>query len=78
MLQIKTKLGIKPYNVNGGPSCFGDSGGPLWQLRQKRDGTKVPVLIGVFSFMLWGTCTGRADPGYYVKVADLHDWILKV
>ena len=29
---------------------------------------KYPVLEGVFSFMLWGTCRGRKEPTYYNKV----------
>ena len=30
---------------------------------------KYPVLEGVFSFMLWGTCRGRKEPTYYNKVS---------
>ena len=57
---------IKKHYINGGPNCFGDSGGPLWRFveaesKLENESTKkkkVPVLIGVFSFLLWGTCHG--------------------
>ena len=50
---------INPYDIDGGPACFGDSGGPLWRtVIDKKTKKKVPVLIGVFSFTLWGTCHG--------------------
>ena len=50
---------VKPYNIDGGPACFGDSGGPLWKaVTDNKTNKKVPVLIGVFSFTLWGTCHG--------------------
>ena len=57
---------IKKHYINGGPNCFGDSGGPLWRTveaesKLENESTKkkkVPVLIGVFSFLLWGTCHG--------------------
>ena len=29
---------------------------------------KFPVVEGVFSYMLWGTCRGRKEPTYYNKV----------
>ena len=57
---------IKKHYINGGPNCFGDSGGPLWRTvdahsKLENDTIKkknVPVLVGVFSFLLWGTCYG--------------------
>ena len=49
----------KRHHINGGPACFGDSGGPLWRVVNDKITKKdVPVLIGVFSFTLWGTCHG--------------------
>ena len=38
-------------------------GGPVFSMVGK-----TPVLEGVFSFMLWGTCRGRKEPTYYNKV----------
>jgi secreted trypsin-like serine protease len=58
--------------INGGPACFGDSGGPLYTVI---DG--VPVHTGVFSFLLWGTCRGRAEPSYYGRTEDYMEWIEK-
>ena len=70
---FKNNKDIKRYYINGGPNCFGDSGGPLWRAvtitSKTGDGDglventvsserKVPVLVGVFSFLLWGTCYG--------------------
>ena len=57
---------IKKHYINGGPNCFGDSGGPLWRTVEAHSNLKngsqkkknVPVLVGVFSFLLWGTCYG--------------------
>ena len=37
--------------------------------------TPTPVLVGVFSFMLWGTCTGANEPAYFGRVSDHMDWI---
>ena len=66
---IRAKLGGNL--INGGPACFGDSGGPAYTVT--RDGT--PVQVGVFSFMLWGTCQGAAEPSYFVRVKEILDWI---
>ena len=50
---------MNKYHIDGGPACFGDSGGPLWRTVTNKDtGIQVPVVIGVFSFTLWGTCWG--------------------
>ena len=67
---------IRPYYVDGGPGCFGDSGGPLWrQVTDEKTKTVVPVLVGVFSYLLWGTCHGAQEPKYYGQVASIKDWI---
>jgi len=58
--------------IDGGPACFGDSGGPVFSMEGK-----TPVLEGVFSFMLWGTCRGRKEPTYYNKVSHFLSWITK-
>jgi secreted trypsin-like serine protease len=75
--QLKTKGRFEKDLIDGGPSCFGDSGGPLWKMVNNpyKGGTPTPVLIGVFSFMLWGTCIGRNEPGYYGRVSDHIEWI---
>ena len=61
-LVFKSNKQIKKSYINGGPNCFGDSGGPLWRAVTVDSGgkkeKKVPVLVGVFSFLLWGTCYG--------------------
>jgi len=58
--------------VKGSGACFGDSGGPL----VKYVGDK-PVLIGVMSFLLWGTCRSRFEPTFYTRVHDHMDMVLK-
>ncbi len=63
--------------INGGPNCFGDSGGPLFSVVRAGVRRQVPVLVGVFSFMLWGTCSGREEPGYHGDVEALLRWIEK-
>jgi len=62
--------------IDGGPACFGDSGGPAFQIKDE-DGKHVSVLVGVFSYMLWGTCRGRHEPSYYGKVLEFLPWIHK-
>ena len=63
---------------DGGPGCFGDSGGPLWrEVFDKKTNRKVPVLVGVFSFLLWGTCHGSQNPKYYGRVSSVVNWIKK-
>ena len=64
---------MKNHGVNGGPSCFWDSGGPPFTVT----GDGRVVLFGVFSFMLWGTCRGRDEPSYYVRVEDNVQWLMK-
>ena len=61
--------------MDGGPTCFGDSGGPLFRLLETKGGVVVPVTIGVFSFVLWGTCQGEAEPGYYGRLRPFTDWV---
>jgi len=35
----------------------------------------VPVLVGVFGYILWGTCHGNQNPKYYGRVSPITDWI---
>jgi len=62
----------KVFPIDGGPACFGDSGGPAFKIVDS-----TPVLEGVFSYMLWGTCRGRHEPSYYGRVSDFLDWIYR-
>ena len=74
--QIYSKSKAQRTYFDGGPGCFGDSGGPLWrEVYDEKSGKKVPVIVGVFSFLLWGTCHGAQSPKYYGKVAPITDWI---
>ncbi len=73
---IGEELAERTHHVNGGPSCLGDSGGPLFALVDSGN-KSVPVLLGVFSFLLWGTCQGRAEPAYYGRVDRGLPWILR-
>ena len=67
---------LQQYYVDGGPGCFGDSGGPLWRdVYDIESNTTVPVLVGVFSYLLWGTCHGSQEPKYYARVSSITDWI---
>ena len=62
--------------IDGGPGCFGDSGGPLWrEVYDPELGIKVPVLVGVFSYLLWGTCYGSQEAKYYTRVLSATEWI---
>ena len=71
-----TQNNIRPHYVDGGPGCFGDSGGPLWrQVTDEKTKTVVPVVVGVFSYLLWGTCHGAQEPKFYGQVASIKDWI---
>jgi len=75
---LKEKFGNDAHAMDGGPACFGDSGGPMWKnIVDKTTGKTKPVLIGVFSFMLWGTCRGRHEPSYYGRVRDYLDFIYR-
>ncbi|XP_071747792.1 uncharacterized protein [Lepeophtheirus salmonis] len=72
---LKMNQFTKEY-LKGGPNCFGDSGGPIWKYSTIKKSRKVgPVLVGVFSFMLWGTCLGRQEPPFYGRVKTKLDWI---
>ncbi len=75
---MKYNSPVHQYNVSGGPVCFGDSGGPIFQLvyDQRRKLVR-PVIIGVFSFLLWGTCEGEDDPAYFGRINFVEDWIKK-
>ncbi len=69
---------IPKHAVSGGLVCFGDSGGPLFQLVYEPSRKLVqPIVIGAFSFMLWATCQGADEPGYFGKVNFVEDWIKK-
>ena len=69
---------LKSHYTDGGPGCFGDSGGPLWrEVYDEASGNKVPVLVGVFSYLLWGTCHGSQEPKYYGRIKSITDWIYK-
>ena len=35
------------------------------------------LTFSVFSYMLWGTCRGRHEPSFYVRVKDYLDFIYK-
>ena len=58
--QIAPKMDVKlrPHRINGGAFCYGDSGCPLWVYADKNK-KDIPVQMGVYSYMPWGTCTGR-------------------
>ena len=60
--------------LSGDPICFGDSGGPLYKSLGKGKGH---VLLGVFSYILWGLCGGPRDLAYYVNVEHNIDWIFQ-
>ncbi len=72
---VSRKSPTKSFAVNG-PICFGDSGGPLFQLYYDAEAELVkPVIVGVFSFILWGTCQGANEPAYFGKVQHLEKWL---
>ena len=62
---------LRPQRINGGAFCYGDSGGPLWVYGDKND--DIPVQMGVYSFMPWGTCTGTHDQSYFGNVVKYLD-----
>lgn len=68
---------LRPYRINGGGFCYGDSGGPLWvYLKNGYDkNDDIPVQMGLYSYMPWGTCTGAHEPSYFGAVAMFLDWI---
>jgi len=59
--------------IDGGPNCFGDSGGPIFRVSEKNE----TIIEGVYSYMLWGTCRGRKEPSYVMELSHLHDWIFQ-
>ncbi len=73
--QLRKNSTTKPHDING-RICFGDSGGPVFQLvYDPIDDVVRPVIVGLFSFVLWGQCHGRHEPAYINKVQFLADWI---
>ncbi len=73
--QLRQNSTTKPYDING-RICYGDSGGPVFQLvYDPQDNVVRPVIIGVFSFVLWGPCHGRHEPAYIMKLQFLEDWL---
>jgi len=68
-LQTENKIVLN--SIDGGV-CFGDSGGPLL----KYIGDK-PVLVGIMSFLLWGTCRSQYEPSFYTRIHSHMDFILK-
>ena len=75
ILEIFRKIWIIYWiTLAGEPICFGDSGGPLYKSLGKGKGH---VLLGVFSYILWGLCGGPRDLAYYVNVEHNIDWIFQ-
>jgi len=72
LLHNESKSGSLLHTIQGSGSCFGDSGGPL----VKYEGDK-PVLVGVMSFLLWGTCRSRFEPTFYTRIKDRLGFIFK-
>lgn len=70
-IDLLLKANVSQFAVDGA-ACFGDSGGPLLKY-VNHNGVKKPVIVGVFSFLLWGTCRGRNDPSYYLRIMDYMD-----
>ena len=33
------------------------------------------MIVGVFSYLLWGTCHGAQSPKYYGKIVPIINWI---
>ena len=72
---------LRPYRINGGALCVGDSGGPLWVYNtgKKKMSTQkaVPVQMGVYSFMPWGTCSGAHETSFFGYIPQFLDWIFQ-
>ena len=66
---------LRPHRINGGALCYGDSGGPLWVYDTTTQ--KVPVQMGVYSFMPWGTCSGAHETGFFADIPQFLDWIFQ-
>ena len=65
---------LRPHRINGGAFCYGDSGGPLWVYDTTQ---KVPVQMGVYSYMPWGSCSGAHETGFFADVPQFLDWIFQ-
>jgi hypothetical protein len=71
-----TRAKISPYGLDG-VACAGDAGAPLFKYVEE-NGVRKPVLVGLFSFLLWGTCRGKEEPSYFTNVeAYMDSFILK-
>lgn len=70
-LAILSKGNISDRAVDGA-ACLGDLGGPLLKYENVK-GVDRPILFGILSFLLWGTCRGKQEPGYYVRIQDYLD-----
>ena len=46
-------------------------------MMDKATGKQVPVLVGLFSYLLWGTCQGVQDLKYYDDIQAIVPWIYK-
>ena len=57
-----------PFNIS-----FGTDGSNVYG--DKND--DIPVQMGVYSFMPWGTCTGTHDQSYFGNVVKYLDWIFQ-
>ena len=67
---------VSKYEVDG-VACQGDAGAPLFKYVDHR-GVQKPVLVGLFSFLLWGTCRGKQEPSYFTRVQHyMESFILK-
>lgn len=63
---------IYEYTVEGGPNCHGDEGGPLFRVANFR-----PVLVGIFSFVPWGKCTGKEDLAFHMDIKYHMAWLAR-
>jgi Trypsin len=65
-IETLVKANVSAYGLDG-IACMGDPGGPLFKYVDD-NGIQKPLLVGLFSFMLWGTCRGKNEPSYFLKV----------